>query len=324
MPNKVYILILNWNNWRDTFVCLESVFKNSYPNYQVVVIDNASTDGSEEKILEWADKKSIAHVRYDRKTAEKGGLFDKEKDLTQPSMVFIQTGSNLGYAGGNNVGIQYVLNQDDCKYVWLLNNDTVVDIDALTEMVRTVEADDKIGMVGSKLLYHNRPDIIQAAGGCSIVPWMGNASIIASNEKDDGTWDEPFEPSYISGASLLVKKEAVEAIGLMDEKYFLYWEDADWGVRARRKGYRLLYCPKSKVWHKEGGTTGYLSPQADYYWIRNGLYFTLKFYPYYLPLIPFSYLVKYTLVRALKRQPSNFNVFIKGVIDFLRGKTGSM
>ncbi len=110
MHNKAYILILNWNNWQDTVACLESVFKNSYPNYQVVVIDNASTDGSEEKILDWADKKSIAHVSYNRETAEEGGLFDKEKDLTQPSMVFIQTGSNLGYAGGNNLGMG-----EDCE-----------------------------------------------------------------------------------------------------------------------------------------------------------------------------------------------------------------
>jgi GT2 family glycosyltransferase len=316
--SKAYILILNWHNWRDTIECLESVLENSYPDYRTVVIDNGSTDGSEEKITQWVKGKAIAYAKYDR-WAEKGGL--SEMEIESP-IVFIQTGENIGYAGGNNVGIKYALKKDDCKYIWLLNNDTIIDKKALSEMVECIEADEKIGMVGSKLLYHDRPDVIQAAGGGHIVPWMGNVSIIASNQKDVGSWDEPFETSYISGASLLVKKEVIDAVGLMDEKYFLYWEDSDWGTRARRKGYRNLYCPKSKVWHKEGGTSGYLSLQADYYWVRNGLYFTKKFYPFYLPLVPFSYLAKYTLVRALKRQPFNLKAFMRGITDFLRGKTG--
>lgn len=321
---KVYILISNWNGWRDTIGCLESVFQSSWPDYQVIVRDNASTDGSEERIIEWTKGKSITYVRYDRQAAESGGLPEKEEALKRPSMVFIQTGENLGYAGGNNVGLRYVLKKGAGKYVWLLNNDTVVDKDALAELVKLAETDEKIGMVSSKLLYHDRPNILQTAGGSRIVPWMGNAVIIASNELDDGRWDQSFEPDYLNGASLIVKTEAIKAIGLFEEKYFLYWEDVDWGVRARKKGYRLLYCPKSRVWHKEGGTSGYLSPQGDYYWVRNGLYFTKKFYPYYLPLIPFSYLAKYTVIRMLKRQPFNFKAFLKGIVDFLKGKTGPM
>ena len=322
MKPKVHIIVLNWNNWQDTIECLDSIFGLRYDNFQVLAVDNGSTDGSEEKIKEWAKGKSVSTVRYNRETAEQGGLPEKEKGLAQPSIVLIQTKGNLGYAGGNNVGMRYALNQDDCKYVWLLNNDTIIDRDALTEMVEMAETDEKVGKVGSKLLYHDRPNILQATGGCNIVPWMGNTSTIAADEEDDGRWDEAFEPGYISGASLLVRKEVVERIGLMEDKYFLYWEDADWGVRARRKGYRLLYCPKSKVWHKEGGTSGYLSLKTDYYWIRNGLYFTKKFYPYYLPLIPFSYLAKYALVRMLKNQPSNLKSYANGITDFLRGKTG--
>ncbi len=239
-------------------------------------------------------------------------------------LVIIQSGGNLGYAGGNNVGMRYALSKDDCRYIWLLNNDTVVDGDALAEMLRCAEAGEGAGMVGSKLLYHDRPETIQAAGGCTIAPWAGNASVIASNEEDRGRWDAPLEPSYVSGASLLVRREVVEAIGLMDEEYFLYWEDADWGVRARRKGYRLLYCPRSRVWHREGGAAGYLSFEADYYWVRNGLYFTKKFYPYFLPLVPFSYLAKHTLARMLKRQPLHLRAYARGVADFLRGKVGPM
>ncbi len=149
MKPKVYVIVLNWNNWQDTIECLESIFRLEYDNFQVLAVDNGSTDGSEEKIQEWAEGESVSIVRYNRETAEQGGLLEKEKDLTQPSIVFIQTESNLGYAGGNNVGMKYALNQDDCKYVWLLNNDTIIDRDALTEMVEMAEADETVGMVGS-------------------------------------------------------------------------------------------------------------------------------------------------------------------------------
>lgn len=320
---KVYIIILNWNGWRDTIECMESVYQSSYPNYQVIVIDNGSTDGSEERILNHAKEKSIAFIRYNRETAEKGGLPGKEVALSHLSMIFIQTGNNLGYAGGNNVGLRYVLNRGDYEYIWLLNNDTVIDRDALTEMVKLAETDERIGMVGSKLLYYDRPNILQAAGGCRIVSWMGNASVIASNEEDSGKWDYPFEPDYINGASLLIKKGVTEAVGLMDEKYFLYWEDADWGIRARKKEYRLIYCPKSRVRHKEGGTSGGITRATDYYWVRNGLLFMKKFYPVLLPLIPFSYFIKYTIIRLIRRQPLNFISFIRGILDFFMMRWGN-
>jgi len=316
---KVCIIISNWNGWQDTIGCLESVLESSWPDYQVIVRDNASTDGSEEKITGWARGKSIDIVRYDRETAERGGLPEKEYPL-----VFIQTGKNLGYAGGNNVALRYVLARGEAEYVWLLNNDTVVDREALAELVKLAGTDENIGMVGSKILYHDRPDILQTAGGSRIVPWAGNAAIIAGNQLDDGSWDESFEPDYLNGASLLVSTETIKAIGLMEEKYFLYWEDAEWGARAKGMGYRLLYCPGSRIWHKEGGSTGNLNYKSDYYWVRNGLYFSRKFYPYFLPLIPFFYLAKYTFVRMLKKQPLNLKAFMRGLFDFLTGKTGPL
>jgi GT2 family glycosyltransferase len=114
----------------------------------------------------------------------------------------------------------------------------------------------------------------------------------------------------------------METIGLLDESYFLYWEDADWGMRARKEKYKLLYCPKSRVWHKEGGTSGGINPLMDYYWTRNGLAFMKKFYPAFLPLVPFAYLAKHTIVRILRRQPMNFSAFMRGVCDFCAGRTG--
>lgn len=338
---KVYILILSWNNWKDTIECLESIYQSSYPDFQVVCVDNASSDDSERKIKEWTEGKHIAKssffthsshnkpipiVSYDRKTAEAGGAPEYELALTAQSrhcpLIFIQSGENLGYAGGNNVAVRYAMRKGDWAYLWVLNNDTVVDKGALSAMVSAIEKDTCIGMAGSKLLYYDRPHVLQAAGGCKITPWLGNTRLVANNQEDNIKWDGPLALDYICGASVLVKKEVVEAIGLMDESYFLYWEDADWGVRARRNKYELLYCPESRVWHKEGGTSGGINPLTDYYWIRNGLAFMKKFYPAYLPLVPISYLAKHTIVRILRRQPLNFIAFMRGVRDFCAGRTG--
>ncbi|MEJ2697614.1 MAG: glycosyltransferase family 2 protein [Candidatus Sulfobium sp.] len=336
---KVYIIILNWNNWRDTVECLESVYQNSYPNFQVICVDNASSDRSEQMIRNWAEgrmivsgrffefdsNKPIPFVRFDRAMAEKEDIA-KNKETGSKYMhnplIFIQTGSNAGFAGGNNIALKYVLQQKECSYIWILNNDTVIAKDALAEMISVMEEDNVIGMAGSKLLYHGRPDVLQSAGGGRIYSWLGNAAPLAQDQKDDGNWDNPVELSYVCGASLLVRREVVEDIGLMDDSYFLYWEDVDWGMRARRKKYRLVYCPGSKVWHKEGGTTGGINRLTDYYWTRNGLFFTWKFHPALAFLVPFSYLFKFALVRCLKGQPRNLKAFVQGFLDFVRGKSG--
>jgi len=338
LTGKVCILILNWNNWQDTVECLESVYQNSYPDYQVVVADNASADGSIDKIIEWAEgrlrtsgtivpyisgNKPIPYNIYDREAAERGEGKNGERypDAAFPLSI-IHTGANLGYAGGNNVGLRFALKRCDFSYVWILNNDTVIQKDALQKLMVCLEHEDNIGAAGSKLLYHHQPDTLHMAGGCRIIPWMGNASMIGEGTKDDGRWDAPLEPDYISGASLLVKNKVLENVGFMDERYFMYWEDADWGERMRRSGCRLIYCPASRVWHKEGASAGRLSSSADYYWVRNGLYFMKKFYPALLPLMPFSYFFKYTLLRFVKGQPLHFSSFLAGLRDFLKGKTG--
>ncbi len=295
MSGLVYIIIVNWNNWKDTLACMESILENGYADFRLLVVDNGSIDSSEERIRMWA--------------IEKGH-----------SVEIIQTGANLGFTGGNNAGLKYALREKDCDYLWILNNDTVIDKNALRALVNCIESAPSIGMAGSKLLYYTEPSKIQNAGGCKIAPCLGNSVVVANNVLDDGSWESPFEPDYINGASLLVKKEVVEKIGLFDENYFLYWEDADWGVRARRAGYKLIYCPESRVFHKEGGTGGKLNPLTDYYWTRNGLYFVKKFYWWYVPLVIGAYFFKFLIVRPLKGQPTNLASFLRGIADFLSGK----
>ncbi len=337
----VYILVLNWNNWEASRDCLDALLKLDFPDCRLVVLDNGSSDGPEEKFREWAMGAGAGFVSYTRQEALAGGRPEEEdakKKKTsgkRPLLVFIQNGENLGYPGGNNVGLRYGLARGDFEYAWLLNNDTLPEAGALQALVSCARQTGA-AMAGSKLLYAHETETLQMAGGGMIWPAAGNAFIVASGQKDDGQWDKPFPLDYICGASLLVRKEVLCRVGFLDERYFLYWEDADWGVRARRAGFRLVYCPSSRVVHKEGATiskeTGSkegnkeavsgISGKADYYWVRNGLYFTKKYYPWFLPLVPLAYLAKHTIVRLLKRQPCNLKYFLLGFLDFISGRTG--
>lgn len=306
--SKAYIVILNWNGWKDTIECLESVFRNNYPDYKVIVCDNCSQDGSMTKIKEWCKglvtidvpqknpmyslsnppvKKPIIYTEYNRFRAEKGGdLSDNDSQL-----ILIQTGHNLGFAGGNNVALRYILARSDFEYVWLLNNDTVIDSFALRELVYTIESHSDTGIVGSKVLFYNNPKLIQAAGGSNYHKWLAAITDVGALKKDDeGDLNSP-RLDYIFGASMFVNKSFLQSVGLLEEMYFLYYEELDWCIRGKGKKFKTAYSFKSKVYHKSGASIGsnrdvksrsYLS---DYYANRNKILLTKKFYPYALPTV---------------------------------------
>lgn len=310
---KVYIIILNWNGWKDTIECLESVMRNAYQNYKVIVCDNNSTDGSLEKIKQWAAgnlqanvsnderisrytspslKKPIQYIEYQREQAEKGGLLNME----EPPLILIQTDANLGFAGGNNVGMRYILARDDFEYIWLLNNDTVIKCDALINLLKEIQEKPSTGMCGSTLLYYHEPDKVQALGGAIYNKWLGIIKHIGAfmdYTEQTNTQMQMIERKmdYIIGASMFVSKAFLNDIGLMSEEYFLYYEEIDWAMRAKGR-YTLSYAPCSVVYHKEGasiGANGKMQERrswiADYYGIKNRLVFTKKFFWYALPTI---------------------------------------
>ncbi len=357
---KVCIVILNYNGWQDTIECLESVFRNLYPNYQVTVVDNGSTNGSMGYIKKWAEgkqkvltpepthplyslshppvKKPIPYIEYDRKTAETGGILDKEKllyhdlpDNIPHPLILIQTGANLGFAGGNNIGIRYALSKDDCEYVWLLNNDVIVDKPSLIELIRLAETSKEIGIVGSKIMEYYHPHIIDAIGGGSFIPWMGIAKEIGSGELDKGQWGEKVNNiTYVKGASMLVRKGVIQDIGLMDESYFLYSEETDWCIRASRNSWDLRLSLRSLMWHKEkklarvDGKENLSEFHKEYYITRNNLIILKKFYKQYLIIgFLFSFIIKFLVMIIKKRGNITLMKYIvKGYVDFFRGRNG--
>lgn len=314
MDPSVYILIVNWNKWEETVECLESVFRSLYPRYRVIVCDNGSGDGSLDRIKGWADggidattgpnnilrrlsfppvDKPIPWVEYNRAEAEAGG----RRDDRASRLILIDTGANLGYGGGNNVGFRYGLARGDFHYFWVLNNDTAVEPDALTKLIERMRERPDAGLCGSTLLYYQCPGTAQAFGGGTYSKWLGTTRTVgaylqASTPPDPGLVESRLD--YIAGSSCLVSKDFLEDIGLLDESYFMYFEEVDWAVRARGR-YGLAYAPESVVYHRTGAASRDEVPRPadkpillDYYINRNRLVFSRRYYPLLLPMVYFS------------------------------------
>lgn len=247
----VYIIILNYKGYNDTLECIESIYCSSYTNFYVVVCDNSSPNESEKKIMEW-----------------------KEKNQDKP-FKYIQTGNNYGFAGGNNIGIKYALSKD-ADYVWLLNNDTVIRSDTLVELLKKAESNARIGVCGSKLMCYDRKDKVQGLAG-KYNPFTGRAGHILKEQ-------ELYKMKYVIGASMLIKRQVLEDIGLLSERYFLYFEELDYAERMKKK-YELAIALRSIVYHREGASIGNGDAFSSYYLFRSGLIFSKKYYRLCFPVV---------------------------------------
>lgn len=336
---KVFIIVLMKGNWIDTVECLQSLQELDHDNSSIVLVDNGSEEVYFRKILEWSLGKipieteyvkfkeenfPVNLIIYSREEAENGGVEEKEEKIKElpfwRRLVIIKLHENLGFAGGNNVGIRYALKRG-ADFVLLLNNDTVVSPELVTEMLKTMESDERNGIVGGKIYFYQKPHILQEVGGARYYPFFGIVKPVGRGELDKGQYKEDFEVDYASGCCSLVKRELIEEIGLLDESFFHYWEETDWNLRARKKGWKVVCSSRAKVWHKLSSTSGYKSPFSDYYFTRNSLILTKKHYPYFLPFVFFINFYKFP-VRVIKRRWSNLRAVFLGMLDFIRRRKG--
>lgn len=300
MP-KVFIVVLNWNGYKDTIQCLESIEKLQAPNtkIQVVIVDNASVDGS---VAEF-NKRYIRNTKY--------------KILVNKV--------NQGFAGGNNIGIKYAL-KHGADFIMILNNDTIVDKNSVTQFLKSAEKNKEIGIFSPKIYfapgfeYHKKRykhtdqgKVIWYAGGK--IDW---ANVYGSNngvdEVDNGRFEEEREIDFATGACMFVRSQVFKKIGGFDERYFAYLEDADLSLRTRKSGYKILFVPKAIVWHKVSRSSGIGSDLNDYFITRNRLLFGIKYAPIRAKLA----LIKESLLFAQIGRPWQ----IKGVTDFYLRKFG--
>jgi len=303
----VAIIILNWNAYDDTFECLKSLEHLTYPYFHVFLVDNASQDNSFDKLQE-----------------------DYKEGKFNVPITFIQTGANLGFAGGNNVAIKKAYNQG-YQYFWMLNNDTVVDPNALTPLVEALEKDKQVGIVGSKIYYYGTNKIWFAGG--KVNTWTGITKHIGIKEEDVGQYDQVKEVDYITGCSLFFRRDILETVGYMHEDYFLYYEETEWNIRVKQKGWLIKYIPKSIVYHKVSVSSGgedTPSPIVAYYYIRNSFAMIRRTQSGIKVLSAFCF----TLLRVLKQLYKVYFVYkdqkvrrtiyvINGLRDIILGKMNS-
>lgn len=335
-PNVVTVLV-NWNGAADTVECLESLFTSDYPNQRVVVVDNGSKDGSLSKLMAWANGATRVHrnaglrgacVTHDCKKPLRVltlGLNDVLRGRGFSAgieLALIDAERNHGFAGGVNIGVRLALCDSTVRYVWVLNNDTVVARDCLSHMARRMSNDRALGMCGSRILYYSQPDRVQVLGGARFRPWVGASHLIGSGQNAAGEVDvRLIERSidHLSGASMLVSRDFMEDIGLMDEGYFLYYEEADWAMRGKGR-YRFAYADDAVVYHKEGASIGSSdqrarrSALASFFLVRSRLRFTRRFYPWALPSV-----FAYTALVALRDLVAGHDGQARAMFSALRG-----
>lgn len=240
---RVAIVIVIWNGRDDTLECLGSFRADTYPNKEIVIVDNGSTDDS------------VATIR-----------------AQFPEAVILQTGKNLGFTGGNNVGIKYAV-ESGADYVYLLNNDTLVEDDALEKLVGVAEANLDAGLLAPVIHNFDPPQDIWFAGS---VLDLRRGAAWHDNAKQPSRDDAPYEVPWITGCAMLIRAELLLRLGGFDDRYYLSWEDVDLSLRVRNEGHKLLVAPSARIYHKGGQSGKNLDGIYGYYAVRNSLLLASK------------------------------------------------
>ena len=271
---KVAIVVLNWNGWKNTVECLESLSQIDYSSYQVILVDNGSKDNSVQQIQTYAAGNVMVNSKFFQysKTNKPLTLIADAKDVVpnfRGEIFLVQNSANFGFSMGTNIGLR-LAQKHLADYVMLLNNDIVVDKKFLNELVDQAEMDSQIGVAGPTIYYYDRPKTVDFAGE-NLIVWRVKGKEFTVPSK------LPREVDKIEGSCMLIRREVLDKIGLLYTKYWAYWEETDFCFRAKKVGFKVLYVPKSMIWHKVAqsiGGEGNL--QREYYLNRNRLLFARR------------------------------------------------
>jgi GT2 family glycosyltransferase len=324
------VIILNYRNAPDTLVCLRALAAMPLQAQRIIVVDNYSTDDSLERILEgWSIFASPVLLR---------GKKDVPPLLPPDARhIVLALPTNGGFSAGNNAGIRLALQSPDCMAVWLLNSDTEPEPDALDALCVRMALASSPGIVGSTLMYAHDKNTVQTLAGGRLNTFMGTTRSFGGGEKLQDAlrlWShERVEQKLddIIGASMLIRREALEQAGYLDEAFFLYGEETEFCIRVRKAGFFLAWAPGSIVYHKEGGSTGAISAAGgrvvvrprwvDYLSLRNRMYMMRKHYPWGLFPVLLGYL-GVMLNRIRRGQADRLFLVCRAVWDGLRGRMG--
>ncbi|MBE6256784.1 MAG: glycosyltransferase family 2 protein [Prevotella sp.] len=287
---EISIITINYNGLEDTCALIESIPFND--KMEVIVIDNASTN----------DEASEIESRY-------------------PYIKVIRSDHNLGFAGGNNLGIKAAKG----KYIFLVNNDTIFKEFKIQALINRLESSDDIGIVCPKIRFTWGSNQIQYAGYTPLSKITVRNQAIGFGEEDKGQYETAHPTPYAHGAAMLIKREALEKVGLMPECYFLYYEELDWSMMFTRAGYKIWYEPACTIYHKESQTTGQNSPLRTYYITRNRLLLVKRNYDVFYKYLAYIYLILLVIPRdifktGLKGQYGLLKATLKGTHHFFKSQ----
>ncbi len=281
----ISMIILNYNQIKVTCEFIESTKKLSYKNFEIILVDNASRENPTEIIQK-----------------------------NHPDVKLIVTKENLGFTGGNNVGIKAAKGD----YYFVVNNDTEVTEDLLERLLEPFQSDKTVGVVSPKIHYFHNPTILQYAGFTEINPFTGRNKSIGDKEEDNGQHNTPGYTAYAHGAAMLLKREVVEKAGSLADIFFIYYEELDWSARIKRAGYNIYYQPTALIYHKESITMGKESAIKAYYHNRNRVLFMRRNsngiqLAFFLFFFTFAVAPKTILKYLLKGQFEHLKNFFRGV-----------
>jgi GT2 family glycosyltransferase len=290
-------VILNTNRREDTLACLQSLTRTQYANMKTIVLDNSSTDGSVDAICNQFPDVQIIHLA-----------------------------ENLGYAGNNNVGIKEALKLG-AEWVFVLNEDVILDQNCIQQLIDIGESDPNIGIVGPLVYHYDEPTVIQSAGGMLGKYW--ESIHLGQNEPDQGQFINPRQVEWISGCAILVRSTAIEQAGMLDSGFFIYWEETEWCIRIGRAGWKIVHVPLAKLWHKGVQRNYSPKPSFTYYATRNHLIALSK---HRAPFIARIYtwfqiartLVSWTVKSKWRDKLEHRNAMWRGVVDYMLSRQGQM
>lgn len=291
----VFTVILNTNRRDDTLACLASLEEGDYDNHSIIVLDNNSADGSVQAV-----------------------------STSFPAVHIVRLNENRGYAGNNNVGMRAALDQG-AEWIFILNEDTVLAPDCLSRLVEVGESDSRIGMVGPMVYHYSEPEIIQSAGGWVNRVW--ESGHIGKNERDRGQFATPRSVDWLTGCGILARREVLEQVGLLDERFFIYWEETEWCIRARRAGWVLVHVPGARLWHKGVQTNYCPKPSNTYYSTRNRFIAMAKHHASALAWTvawgqTLRTLGSWTLKPKFRSMRPHRDAMWQGAMDFMAGRYG--
>lgn len=289
--DNICIILVNYNGYDDTVECVKSIQKSNYDNYKIIIVDNGSND--KEKLLNDDYINDVADI--------------------------IISEDNLGFSGGNNLGIKYAKDKYNPEYYLLLNNDTVINEDTISNLKKGFDFDDRAGIVTGKIYYFSDPKTIWAAGGkfdfntgIADQPELGK---VDNENKYEGT----YEISFATGCTMLISKDVIDSVGYLEENYFLYAEDTDYCCRVLKEGFKIIYTGKAIIYHKVSASTGKQSTMQQYYMFRNNLYIIQK----YCNKPVYGYIRRiYRTIKEMKYEHYSLNILYRAWKDFRKNIIG--